>query len=106
MASPLSVGNVITVLKLAITLGQAFIKGRRSVPKEFKEVESQLYSLSAALDAITPLVPKSTANKDTEDSFSHTVQSCKRTLSHLKLVVTKYSVLKKDNNGKLNGSQF
>jgi len=106
MASPLSVGDVIAVSKLAITLGRAFIKGRRSAPEEFKEVESQLYSLSAALDAITPLVPKSITDKDAEDSFSYTVQSYKRTLSHLELVVTKYGVLKKDNNGKLDGSWF
>jgi len=105
MASPLSVGDVIAVSKLAITLGRAFTKGRRSAPEEFKEVESQLYSLSAALDAITPLVPESTADKDAEDSLSHAIQSCRRTLSHLESVVTKYGVLK-DDNGTPDGSRF
>ena len=106
MASPLSVGDVIALSKLAITLGRAFTKGRRSAPEEFKEVESQLYSLSAALDAITSLVPESAADKDAEDSLSHAIQSCRRTLTHLDTVVTKYGVLKKDESGKPDGSRF
>jgi len=106
MASPLSVGDVIALSKLAITLGRAFTKGRRSAPEEFKEVESQLYSLSAALDAITSLVPESAADKDAEDSLSHAIQSCRRTLTHLEMVVTKYGVLKKDDTEKPDGSRF
>src|SRR4051812_17779595 len=105
MGSPLSVGDVIALSKLAITLGRAFTKGRRSAPEEFREVESQLYSLSAALDALTSLIPES-ANTDTDDSLSHAIRSCRRTLTHLETVVTSYGVLKKDDEGKPDGSRF
>jgi len=106
MASPLSVGDVIALSKLAIILGRAFTKGRRSAPEEFREVESQLYSLSAALDALTSLIPKSAADKDAEDSLSHAILSCRRTLTHLERVVTKYGVLRNDGDGEPDGSRF
>jgi len=105
MASPLSVGDVIALSKLAIALGRAFTKGRKSAPEEFREVESQLYSLSAALDALTPLLP-TPANEDADDSLSYAVRSCRRTLTHLETVVTSYGVLKKDEERKPNGARF
>jgi hypothetical protein len=106
MGSPLSVGDVIALSKLAITLGRAFTKGRRSAPEEFREVESQLYSLSAALDSITSLITELPAGTDASDSLSHAIQSCRRTLTHLESVVTKYGVLKKDSEPIAGGSRF
>jgi hypothetical protein len=106
MGSPLSVGDVIALSRLAITLGRAFTKGRRSAPEEFREVESQLYSLGAALDAITSLITDLPASSDANDSLSHAIQSCRRTLAHLELVVTKYGALRKEGEGKPDVSRF
>jgi hypothetical protein len=48
MASPFSFGDAYQLSRLALKLGKAFTKGRKSAPTEFREVENQLYSLSAA----------------------------------------------------------
>ncbi|KAF7533247.1 hypothetical protein G7Z17_g13540 [Cylindrodendrum hubeiense] len=52
MTSPISIGDAYLLAKLALKLGHAFTKGRKSAPAEFREVENQLYSLSAALSAL------------------------------------------------------
>lgn len=51
MPFSVSIGDVVLITQIAWTLAQAFTKGRKSAPAEFCEVESQLYSLSAALEA-------------------------------------------------------
>ncbi|KAI1204995.1 uncharacterized protein F4807DRAFT_454253 [Annulohypoxylon truncatum] len=47
-----SIGDVVMMAQIAWKLAQAFTKGRKSAPAEFCEVENQLYSLSATLEAI------------------------------------------------------
>ena len=51
MASPVSFGDAVAMSKIAWRIAHAFTKGRKSAPAEFREVENQLYSLSAALAA-------------------------------------------------------
>jgi hypothetical protein len=83
MASPISVGDALALARLAIILGRAFTKGRHSAPDEFRDIESQLYSLSAALDALTSIIPDATAGEaDLQSQIfqpivgRHEVESC------------------------------
>jgi hypothetical protein len=109
MASPISFGDAYLMGKLALRLGRAFTKGRKSAPAEFREVEHQLYSLSAALCALkdaranygaalsvdpsqTPATsqPRQTSNGETIGTM---LQSCEETLKHLEAIVEKYSCI-------------
>jgi len=119
MASPISVGDALALARLALILGRAFSKGRASAPAEFREVESQLYSLSAALDALTSMIPDAMtkeadlhaqvfqsatetreADEGDNDTISPAIQSCQATLKHLESVVSDYAVLRKKRDEK------
>src|SRR5690349_10450853 len=106
MASPVSFGDAFLMAKLAIRIGRAFTTGRKSAPAEFREIESQLYSLSAALAALEDAkesengtilainglsLPKdhAPANWNNQDIISSMLSSCKETLNHLESVVAK-----------------
>lgn len=110
MSFSISFGDAYLMGKLACKLGQAFTKGRKSAPAEFREVESQLYSLSAALSAFSsaresstnaPLIldqsklPKNMPSHfaENQDIILGMLRSCKETLNHLEAIVNKYSVL-------------
>jgi len=109
MASPLSFGDAYQISKLALQLGKAFTKGRKSAPAEFREVENQLYSLSLALQAfrvesqdprVAVPIPASALPRlssvrdgDDRDVLSQVVDSCASTLRHLESIVEKYSII-------------
>ncbi|KAH7075141.1 hypothetical protein FB567DRAFT_583528 [Paraphoma chrysanthemicola] len=110
MPFAVSIGDAFLLAKLALRIAQAFTKGRKSAPAEFREVESQLYSLSAALDALrasresdtsSPLLvdvsqlPRTTPphHNDKQDIIIGMLGSCKATLDHLESIVEKYSIL-------------
>ncbi|KAF4505454.1 hypothetical protein G6O67_007400 [Ophiocordyceps sinensis] len=110
MSFPISFGDAFLMAKLAFRIGQAFTNGMKSAPAEFREVESQLYSLSAALNAFstaresancTPLVvdgsrlPKNVPSHfaENQDIILGMLRSCKETLSHLDSIVQKYSII-------------
>ncbi|KAM5341332.1 hypothetical protein ACJ41O_014363 [Fusarium nematophilum] len=110
MASPVSIGDAFLMAKLAFRIGQALTKGKKSAPAELREVESQLYSLSAALNALTaaresshsaPLLidrsdlPQNAPPhyKDNQDIILGMLGSCNDTLSHLKSVVDEYAII-------------
>ncbi|KAJ0417157.1 hypothetical protein BJY00DRAFT_290029 [Aspergillus carlsbadensis] len=106
MASPLNVGDIYLLGRLAFKLGNAFSKGRKSAPHEFREVENQLYSLSAALQAFRNEIRDSPTAASSESSslsgrtgtqdenvVGRIVESCSETLKHLETVIEKYSVL-------------
>jgi hypothetical protein len=106
MASPLNVGDIYLLGRLAFKLGNAFSKGRKSAPHEFREVENQLYSLSAALQAFRNEIrdgptatslegrsPSGTTGTQYESVVGRIVESCSETLKHLETVIEKYSVL-------------
>ncbi|KAL2843777.1 hypothetical protein BJX68DRAFT_269953 [Aspergillus pseudodeflectus] len=108
MASPFKVEDIYLLGHLAIELGNAFSKGRKSAPLEFREVENQLYSLRAALQAlrneirdgptVTSLegpIPSGITGAQDEDVVGRIVESCNETLKHLDTVIKKYSVLGK-----------
>jgi hypothetical protein len=114
MASPVSFGDAYLMGTLALRLGRAFTKGRKSAPAEFREVENQLYSLSAALCA---LKDASTANgtgisvdasrlprgsqqrhADGDDIIRSMLRNCEETLKHLEAIVKKYSCIGKPRN--------
>lgn len=105
MASPISFGDAYLMGKLALQIGRAFTKGRKSAPSEFREVENQLYSLSSALCALkdapasnnatgaqNPHYPQS-GQTGTEDAITVMLHSCEETLGHLKAIVDKYSCM-------------
>lgn len=104
MASPISFGDAILMGKLAWRLGQAFTKGRKKAPSEFREVEGQLYSLSKALESlgnakirddavVTPVASIATAAPPMagEETIDPMLRSCQECLKHLEEVVEKYS---------------
>ncbi|KAF5010899.1 hypothetical protein FDECE_2967 [Fusarium decemcellulare] len=110
MASPVSIGDAFLMAKLAFKIGQAFTKGKKSAPAELREVESQLYSLSAALNALTaarrsshsaPLLvdqselPQNAPPhyKDNQDIILGMLGSCNDTLAHLKSIVDEYGII-------------
>ncbi|KAL7768447.1 hypothetical protein ACKLNR_002748 [Fusarium oxysporum f. sp. zingiberi] len=110
MASPVSIGDAFLMAKLAFRIGQAFTKGKKSAPVELREVESQLYSLSAALNALTtarksshgePLfvdpskLPQNAPAhyKNNQDIILGMLGSCNDTLVHLKSIVDKYGII-------------
>ncbi|KAF3315849.1 hypothetical protein TWF173_003046 [Orbilia oligospora] len=108
MASPVSIGDAFLLAKLALKLGRTFTTGRKSAPAEFREVESQLYSISTALTALgdacrnnglelginnTVLqnpVQSARGNKG-DDALLSMLQSCQDVLKNLEGVVEKYS---------------
>ncbi|KAK1825799.1 hypothetical protein QBC39DRAFT_270306 [Podospora conica] len=95
--------------KIAKAVAMAFTKGRKSAPAEFREVENQLYSLSAALsafqdathssDASTQLsaFSLSTSQQDEGATGQNTIAgmlgNCSETLKHLEKIVDKYGVI-------------
>ncbi|KAK6506493.1 hypothetical protein TWF506_011400 [Arthrobotrys conoides] len=110
MTSPVSIGDAFLLAKLALTLGRTFTTGRKSAPAEFREVESQLYSISTALTAVGnacqnngleigidssllqhPLqTPR--GNKG-DDALLSMLKGCQDVLKHLEGVVEKYSLI-------------
>jgi hypothetical protein len=91
MASPVSIGDAITLAKIAWKLGEAFTKGRKSAISEFREVESQLYALSAALSALHN--SGLAQNGDYSNALGSMLENCRATLSHLEDIVDKYGRL-------------
>jgi hypothetical protein len=106
MASPVSIGDAYLMGKLALKLGHAFTKGRKSAPAELREVENQLYSLSAALCALedanaaddasisieTSRLPRILQNchADGDDIVRSMLRNCEETLKHLEAIVERY----------------
>jgi hypothetical protein len=111
MTSPVSIGDAFLMASLALKLGRAFTKGRKSAPAEFREVENQLYSLSAALSALDRAhktagsaltidqarLPSLSQQRqaDGEDVLKSMLRSCEETLKHLETLVEKYSSIGK-----------
>ena len=109
MASPVSFGDAFLMSKLAWNLAQVFTTGRKSAPAEFREVESQLYSLSAALTALRDaradgraaisinVAPSLATSHEQENSSQRTIdnilRSCDETLKHLQKTVEKYGIV-------------
>ncbi|ODA78414.1 hypothetical protein RJ55_05795 [Drechmeria coniospora] len=112
MSFSISFGDAYLMGKLAFKIGQAFTKGKKSAPAEFREVESQLYSLSAALNAFSTARESSTTAPlivdpselpdnvpahfaENRDIILGMLRSCQETLSHLDDLVKKYSIITK-----------
>ncbi|KAK1760373.1 hypothetical protein QBC47DRAFT_366974 [Echria macrotheca] len=101
MASPVSIGDVIAMAKLAKTIAEAFTKGRKSAPAEFREVENQLYSLSTALAAFEDAQDSSAqlaaltaaTQRPNGQSVAGMLSNCNETLKHLENIVSKYSAI-------------
>ncbi|KAI1457048.1 hypothetical protein F4805DRAFT_475471 [Annulohypoxylon moriforme] len=120
-----SIGDVVLMAQIAWALAQAFTKGRKSAPAEFCEVENQLYSLSAALEAIrraqdrgdleigqinpTSIPLKGGNESYGENTVKNILQNCLKTLTHLEKIVKKYSVIRQQtasSHGIGNWSQY
>ncbi|KAK4149983.1 hypothetical protein C8A00DRAFT_46525 [Chaetomidium leptoderma] len=95
--------------KIAWRIAHAFTKGRKSAPAEFREVENQLYSLSAALTAFKDVCGTDIAaitidpaelpvrfqkeERDGVQTVSGILDSCGETLKHLETIVNNYEVV-------------
>jgi hypothetical protein len=111
MTSPVSIGDAYLMGTLALKLGRAFTKGRKSAPAEFREVENQLYSLSVALSALNNArsvdgsaltidlgrlsALSQQQQADGEDVVKSMLRSCEETLKHIEKIVEKYSSIGK-----------
>jgi hypothetical protein len=114
MASPVSFGDTVAMFKIAWRIAHAFTKRRTFAPTEFREVENQLYSLSAALAAfkdvcgthvatvtIDPSQLPARFHRDDEKqdggdgghTVSRIVASCGETLARLEKIVDDYAVV-------------
>lgn len=93
MGSPLSLGDVYIIAKLAYRLGHAFTNGRRSAPAEVSEVEDLLYSLGSLLKSIDASGADSQVSVPSSGALQAILQSCKSTLEHLDSLVSKYGVI-------------
>ncbi|CAG9939176.1 unnamed protein product [Clonostachys rosea f. rosea IK726] len=109
MEFSLGIGDAYLMSKLAWNVAQVLTKGRKSAPREFHELEDQLYSLVAALSALekafdyhdTPnsAVGSSTPQTDLleEEALGGTLkkvlQSCGGTLKHLEKTMKKYGAM-------------
>lgn len=58
MSMPVSIGDILLLSKIAYQIGVAFTSGRKSAPREFAEVENQLFALSTALEVLTQYIAK------------------------------------------------
>ncbi|CAH0019535.1 unnamed protein product [Clonostachys rhizophaga] len=103
------IGDAFIMSKLAWNVAQVLTKGRKSAPREFHELEDQLYSLVAALTALK----NSFDNQDSpnseggsfapqtdlleEEALGETLKkvltSCGRTLKHLEETLKKYGAM-------------
>ncbi len=93
--------------KIAKTIAQAFTTGRKSAPAEFREVENQLYSLSAALAAFQGSSARGIDRPGTAAqgglggrTITDMLQNCNETLKHLEKIVQKYSVVTEEQDPK------
>ncbi|KAK3297356.1 uncharacterized protein B0H64DRAFT_473482 [Chaetomium fimeti] len=109
MASPISFGDAAAMAKIAWRVAQAFTQGYKSSPAEFREVENQLYSLSAALTAFKDVCGPDlaavtidpaklparfqTQEQDGVHSVARILDSCHETLKHLEKIVENYGVV-------------
>jgi len=97
--------------KIAWTVGQVFTRARKTAPAEFREIENQLYSLSAALAALKDahsagtigiIADSNTLSSDSissgqsagsQDTVDNILSNCRETLKHLENIVNKYGVI-------------
>jgi len=109
MVSPVSFGDVAPMAKIAWRIANAFTKGQKSAPAEFREVENQLCALSASLSAfqdvcgadlaavvIDPTKLPTRFQKEEQNgvrSVAGILNSCGETLKHLEKIVDSYTVV-------------
>lgn len=98
LASPLSVGDIILLGKIAYSIAKALSTGVKSAPAEFVEVQTLLFSLKEAFDSLARTLLEIPRNEDGHElgrqpELSRTLNSCRDVLSHLESFVDKYSVL-------------
>ncbi|KAH6641083.1 hypothetical protein F5144DRAFT_562477 [Chaetomium tenue] len=109
MASPISFGDAVAMAKIAWNIAHAFTQGNKSAPAEFREVENQLYSLSATLTAFkdacgidiaaVAIDPSKlptrfqTQEQDGMQSVAGILNNCHETLKHLEKIVESYGVV-------------
>ena len=107
MAFSVSIGDAYLMAKIALRIGQAFSKGMNSAPTQVRELESLLYSLSVALNAVgaaheakrdvdTEPLDYSSLPKRAPPQFHNNqgvllgVLSCRETLGHLEAILDRY----------------
>lgn len=108
MSLPVSIGDVLLLSKIAYTTYIAFTSGRKSAPREFLEVESELFALSTALRALSELVdktdnggsrnpptgglaPATSGHEPISVALQSMIANCKDTLKGLEAVIQQYS---------------
>ncbi|KAK0636135.1 hypothetical protein B0T17DRAFT_481035 [Bombardia bombarda] len=98
--------------KITWVIAQAFTSGRKSAPAEFREVENQLYSLSAALAAFKDAYSHDAASFDTnvgqtpskvgfdgldgDQTVKRMLANCDETLRHPEGILKKYGIIMQD----------
>jgi len=110
MSLPVSVSDAILLAQIAWGVGQAFTSGRKSAPAEFAEIQDLLFTLSEALKVLARDLPESNHVSQAERAaaeegdvahadhalLAQMIMNCRSTLTHLKLMVDKYTVIEKE----------
>lgn len=107
LASPLSVGDIILLGKIAYRVGTALSSGANSAPTEFAEVQSLLFSLQESFEVLSQMFAEPDTNNNggiespnttklrakRQPDIANILNGCRDVLLHLEKVVERYAVL-------------
>jgi len=99
MAS-VSIGDIIVLSQLAWGIGRAFHTGRKSAPREFIEVKSEVDGLSEALRLLAETLHTdgnllTSADTTLQQAITTILSSAQTTLEDLDSLVNRYKIIKK-----------
>jgi len=106
LQSPLSVGDIILLGKIAYKVARALSSGSKSAPAEFAEVQALLFSLKESFDLLSQTLAErdrseegsgpqnpGESRSERQPGLANILTSCRDVLVHLESFVEKYSVL-------------
>jgi hypothetical protein len=113
LQSPLSIGDIILLGKIAYRVGRALSSGSKSAPAEFAEVRALLFSLKESFDLLAQSLTQNGRSEESDyeprnadepkferqPELEHILTSCRDVLHHLESFVKKYSLLQSTTEG-------
>lgn len=112
LQSPLSVGDIILLGKIAYKVARALSSGSKSAPAEFAEVQALLFSLKESFDLLSQTLTErdrsgessepqnpGESRSERQPGLANILTSCRDVLVHLESFVEKYSVLDSTTEG-------
>ncbi len=117
MASPVTIGDALLLAKIAYTVGKAFSGDAKSAPKEFREVQSLLFSLQAAFTLLDEVVKLPESPHRAESSVAGKLEesiepllmimkNCRDVLEDLEKLQAEYHVLDRTTDSSIKKSKI